>query len=912
MRLLYVCILTGSILLTSWLISPLISDFSQLHTTFHHQHDTVFQTVLKLAASPVLAAIPAFPGAEGFGANTIGGRGGTVIEVKNLNDAGPGSLRAALETTGPRTVIFRTGGTIRLSGHIEITNPFVTVAGQTAPGDGILIRGGVIDIATHDVIIRGLRVRMGDEPQNYPTDQRDGIGIVNLHSGQDIYNVILDHNSVSWGIDENISIWSAPRLWGGKSFHDISIQWNITSEALYCSIHPKGCHSMGLLVGDRSKRISIHHNLYAHNNQRNPLLKGDTQTEVVNNLIYDWGGSPLGFSDLEMSGPMMANIIGNYFAIGPSTRASRYGVYFSNTQAGTAVYVQGNIGPTRSSDSLPEWSIVSGNPQFQATTHAVPPSGISTQTAVEAKNRILAEVGATIPSRDPVDQRIIQEVAGGTGKIINSQSEVGGWPALASGTAPQDTDHDGMPDNWEQQHQLDSNNPVDGAAIAPSGYTWLEEYINSLFQPAAEPSPTPTLFPSPTHAQSTPTTQPTTPPSSCNKANPVQFSCYGQWYLAYNAGGNPSLGDFDGDGRTSLTDYERWRRVFIDANTPAPTQSRPTVTAGPSQPTATPGSGAAVNLANSSCLNKPANRITALNGPNPLSFNAIAGQTYDARGQIFTETVQSVSAGVIEPKNANDVCVVGPTLIGPLDSSYVWESALKPDGIQWNRPVGRHELHGAWIRQVNDALSPPKGVDAPRDSYFIFRDIYAREIRDDVLENDSCLSGEIHDSLFDGVFMGFSSRPGTGNVIHMGPAMPVVRITNTMLRLTCQTDNKTGSSCPSGSSHGQWFKMSKLTNTNNCTTDDGRLGPRYHLTNVILRADHIGLSGIDGLFLPEGTYENVKVLYTGPGTLPAMPPGVTVVTNLQQVEQLWNGARNTWLTAHGCDSNGNNCTYLRR
>jgi hypothetical protein len=318
-------------------------------------------------------------------------------------------------------------------------------------------------------------------------------------------------------------------------------------------------------------------------------------------------------------------------------------------------------------------------------------------------------------------------------------------------------------------------------------------------------------------------------------------------------------------------------------------------------------------LAESACFDKPAGRVTQLNGPDPVSFNAKAGQTYDARAEPFRDTQPRVNAGVIEVKQADGVCVVGPTLIGPLTSEHSWDSALKPDGIQWNRAIGRHELHGAWITRVNDALSPPKDPQVSRDAYFVFRDIYAREIRDDALENDACLSGEIRDSLFDGVHMGFASRPGSGNVVDVGSTMPIVRITDTMLRLVCQTDARTDGSCAVGTSHAQWFKLAEPGRTNTCVTSDGRVAPHYRLTNVLLRADSVPRSGLSALELPaEGTYENVTVLYTGPGTLPRMPPGVTVITDPVQVEEIWTTARGKWLAAHGCDAAGNNCSFLAR
>ena len=230
------------------------------------------------------AQIPAFPGAEGFGSFTPGGRGGKIIEVTNLNPTGKGSFRSACEASGPRIIIFRTGGTISLIKNIRIKNPYVTIAGQTAPGDGICIKGAAIIIETHDVILRGLRIRIGDDISGPNPENRDGIGIENKNNPP--YNIIIDHCSISWAVDENVSVWYAT--------HDITFQWCIISEALNKSIHPKGSHSMGMLFGapegsvNRPKNISIHHNLFAHNQDRNPKIAGANFCEIINNVIYNF------------------------------------------------------------------------------------------------------------------------------------------------------------------------------------------------------------------------------------------------------------------------------------------------------------------------------------------------------------------------------------------------------------------------------------------------------------------------------------------------------------------------------------------------------------------------------------------------------------------------------------------------
>jgi hypothetical protein len=315
--------------------------------------------------------------------------------------------------------------------------------------------------------------------------------------------------------------------------------------------------------------------------------------------------------------------------------------------------------------------------------------------------------------------------------------------------------------------------------------------------------------------------------------------------------------------------------------------------------------GAMVNLSESPCLQPPA-QVSKLT-PASARFRAEPGRTYDARGQMFTYG----GVAVIEQRNASgNTCLVGPTIVGPIGPEVSWSSRLKPDGIQHSRPTGPYRVHGASIRRVNDALSPPKALDTPRSVRFSYRDVYAREIRDDLLENDACLGGEIRDSLFDGVHMGFSERPGAKNRIDLGPTMPVVTVANTMIRLECQTDVRGGTGCPGKTSHGQWWKLSH----GKCQTADGRIGPRYVLDNVIFRTDETGTAGISGIRMPEPERlltSNVTVLYPGPGKVPPMPPGVTVVRDRAKVERTWNEARAKWLADHGCDQNGDNCAYLR-
>ena len=285
-----------------------------------------------------------FPGAEGFGAKTVGGRYGKVIEVTNLNDSGPGSLREAIDAPDPRIVVFRVAGTIELKSRLDITNPYITIAGQTAPGGGITLKNhpsnvdGTLIVETHDVIIRYIRSRPGAPSSK--SDNGDAIEI----NGSEAYNVIVDHCSFSWAIDEVVSTW--------YDTHDITIQWSIISEGLYCSQHEKGCHSMGLLVGSEgAKNISVHHNLLSSNHERNPLVETGGLVDVVNNVIYNAWGTPALVSDAY--GKVSANFVANYMKFGPDSDAGKYflSVEVINEDE-PGIYVEGNISPKRPLDDL--------------------------------------------------------------------------------------------------------------------------------------------------------------------------------------------------------------------------------------------------------------------------------------------------------------------------------------------------------------------------------------------------------------------------------------------------------------------------------------------------------------------------------------------------------------------------------
>lgn len=498
---------------------------------FHPLRTLALLAILLPICLGACAADPAtrqrsFPTAEGYGAHTPGGRGGKVLHVTSLADAGPGSLRAAIETPGPRTIVFRTGGIINLQSPLVIREPFITIAGQTAPGDGICIRGAQLRIRTHDVILRGLRLRTGDELFYNHFDEPDGLSLLAgpwpkddpkqpFGDGLDVpvYNVLVDHCSISWSVDENVGIWSnANKDPNGNHVRNVTVQWCIISEALYKSVHHKGPHSMGVLIGHRSTGISFHHNLLAHNNARNPVFQGATETEWINNVVYDWNTQGLVFGDWDDIGWIRSNIIGNVYKAGPTTETAKprsrkahalldrmYGpdraMKISRVYPASRFYLQGNITPRVINPAAYQPAAIEVGFYPHAIeplitrTPAVKPSGITTHPAAEAYTLVLAHAGAVAPRRDSVDQRVVEQVRTTSGRIIDSPRDVGGFPAYDPGTAPADADHDGMPDAWERAQGLNPADPADAHAVLPSGYTQLEQYLESLIPAPAATQP---------------------------------------------------------------------------------------------------------------------------------------------------------------------------------------------------------------------------------------------------------------------------------------------------------------------------------------------------------------------------------------------------------------------------------------
>lgn len=411
----------------------------------------------------------AFPRAEGFGAYAQGGRGGQVLFVTNLLDYKekenpiPGSLRAAVEAKGPRTIIFRVSGLIPLKSPLKVKNPYLTIAGQTAPGAGICLKDFQLMISdTHDVIVRHLRVRPGENQH----EEIDGVII----EGSE--NVIVDHCSVSWSTDEVFSP-------DGKN---ITVQWCIISEGLDRSFHPKGKHSKGSIIRSTDGGITLHHNIYAHNADRNPKMESYPNLpglllDFRNNIIYDWGYQA-GYSGRDYG---RLNYLGNYLKPGPS---SERGVRFAFKPGGdrTKVYIRDNVMAgdavaSQKNDLLLKWD---GKSLDEVRVgRPFPAPSVTTQPVSEMQALVLAQAGATLPRRDAVDARIVAGVERGAGRIIDSQNDVGGWPEYPSSSALTDADEDGMPDEWEAAHGLNPQKPDHNLDSDGDGYTNLEEFLNA-------------------------------------------------------------------------------------------------------------------------------------------------------------------------------------------------------------------------------------------------------------------------------------------------------------------------------------------------------------------------------------------------------------------------------------------------
>lgn len=444
-----------------------------------------------LAQTP--GRIVAFPGAEGFGQYTRGGRGGKVYIVSNLNDEGEGSLRKAVTAREPRIVVFAVSGTIHLLSPLSFRSN-MTVAGQTAPGDGICIADYPVTLNGDNIIVRFLRFRMGDKNQN--EGKVDGSGDDDAFGGTRRRNILIDHCSISWGDDEVFSVY------GGDS---TTLQWNLIAEPLNYSYHfEKGDsdyehHGYGAIWG--GWHSSFHHNLFAHCNSRNPRFDGirnipEENCDYRNNVIYNWGGNTVYAGE---GGNY--NMINNYYKPGPSTSAAtRFRIVtpykLPNIPFGK-FYVKGNyVDGSQNVTADNSLGVVfnQGNEEdkkIYLVANEFSAEPVTTQTAEEAYQSVLKNAGAVLPVRDTLDERIIGNVINRTGKIIDVQGgyphgtsyekTINAWPTLKSLPAPKDSDNDGMPDEWEIKNGLNPDDASDAAGYKLDGnYTNIEVYINSL------------------------------------------------------------------------------------------------------------------------------------------------------------------------------------------------------------------------------------------------------------------------------------------------------------------------------------------------------------------------------------------------------------------------------------------------
>lgn len=469
--------------------------------------------LLVVSALPSLQAaqkvVPVFPGAQGFGTTTTAGRGGPVCIVSQLADSGAGTLRHCVEQEGPRNVVFAISGTIRLERTLRIFNPFISIYGQTAPADGIMVTissndtGPVLNVATHDVLIQHLRFRAGASKD--PSCCRDAASISNPEPDS-VYNVVIDHCSFSWGTDEVVDIW--------YDAHDITISRSIISEGLNISTNDEGKAGRGFIIGSAgSHSISVHHNLMAHNYQRNPLVKSPGVVDIVNNIVYHWVSRGAGVEGEH--GVVKVNFVNNLFrnykekSIGEMifsrkmerrqrTRHEWFDLSIDSFGEDLEIFLSGNIGNNVEHQWSPQSRLVGTgkNKPYKkklgwlvSSPHPAPT--ITTFKASKLMKEVLPDVGATLPSRDSTDTRLIKEVETQTGFMPDCVgpddppsakvciNNVGGWPVYSEKRGDLDSDSDGIPDKAELTLGFDPTDAGHIRTVRENGYTDLETWIHS-------------------------------------------------------------------------------------------------------------------------------------------------------------------------------------------------------------------------------------------------------------------------------------------------------------------------------------------------------------------------------------------------------------------------------------------------
>jgi pectate lyase len=511
---------------------------------------------IDLSQDLIETRIPAFPGAQGFGAETVGGRGGKVYRITNLNDSGTGSLRECVNASGARTCVFAVGGTIVLGSSLSIRNPYITIAGQTAPGGGILLRanggsGDLIHIETHDVVIRYLTLRRGPPSSTSDTNALT----IYKNNSTNVYNIIVDHCSMSWTNDRILMSWYGPR--------NFTIQWSLFTEPLHCNRNTKGCEWMAKAVmlgsgvlGEGSTEpgageITFHHNLIAHSDERNPLVKPAGIAEIISNVVYNIYGAYAHLDADKQLAEFPVNFISNYFRSGPDGSTSVYGIKLSLTGVKPIIYAEGNIDPHRHNSTQSDNLVVDpkkatsytlytppheknpANPVFPvqvSTCNADPNAGGSCDTYTQVvlnrmagNNQGLDANGNFYTRQDAVDKRIFREVISGRGKIIDAPGSstcangdscvyltssdytqygindplgADGWPIISNDNpvpAYIDEDEDGMSDTWEMAQFGSLEQGLAAASTSDfdgDGYTDLEEFLNGTNPKGAISFPT--------------------------------------------------------------------------------------------------------------------------------------------------------------------------------------------------------------------------------------------------------------------------------------------------------------------------------------------------------------------------------------------------------------------------------------
>ena len=450
--------------------------------------------------NPNLEHLAIFPGAQGFGTETIGGRSGKTCIVSTLNDTGAGSLRHCLDLEEPRIVVFNVSGIITVDSSLEASHPFISIFGQTAPSPGIMIRanptfnGALFKVSTHDVVIQYLRLRAGGS--NDPSCCRDALSIANKKPGN-VYNVVVDHSSIQWGTDEVMDIW--------YDSNNITISNSIVSEGLFRSTNDEGPAGRGIIVGsENSHSISLHNNLMAHNYQRNPLIKSQGVVDVVNNFVYHWVSRAAGVQG--EYGDVAVNFVKNIFLSnvnGIKNQASDlrwFDITVDPMGSKLNIYLEGNKSErewwalsTQSSlvgEGKRTWGFNSNDEFLVNERHPAPKIDEVPASALEA--RMLPHVGASLPRRDATDARLVNQVRNRTGSMIDCVSpddpsdskceiHLDGWPSYETDNISRtDSDQDGIPDEWESHVGLNPNLGSDAGLLHTSGYSNLERWIHSL------------------------------------------------------------------------------------------------------------------------------------------------------------------------------------------------------------------------------------------------------------------------------------------------------------------------------------------------------------------------------------------------------------------------------------------------